>query len=181
MNPPTEVSDTPLPVAEAEWREIPDFPEYEVSTEGQIRNKKSGTLRVLDLNSRGYYRIRVQRKGEYHRLMVHRCVAKAFIPNPDNKKIIDHIDGNPRNNKLSNLRWTTHSENMLNQKIRTNKQHSKYKNVVKQGKKFRWKITINSVIHKGETFDKEEDCYKDFCEKVKALTPYCSMPPPLTH
>ena len=176
MNPPT----LPTELLAVQWKEIPDYPAYEVSTAGEIRNKKSGQLRVLDLNSRGYYRIRVQVKGDYHRLMAHRCVAKAFIPNPLNKSCVDHIDGNPKNNRLENLRWTTHSENMLNQKMRTNKMHTKFKNIVKQGSKYRWKITINNTIHRSEgTFEKEEDAHKDFIEKVKSLSEFISFPVPI--
>ena len=45
---------------------------------------------------------------------IHRLVAQAFIPNPDNKPFIDHIDGNPRNNNVENLRWVTAKENSNN-------------------------------------------------------------------
>lgn len=175
MNPPASEASAP-PV---EWKEIPGFTKYEVSSDGEIRNKRSGIIRTLDTNSRGYYRIRVQIKGAYHRLMVHRCVALAFIPNPENKKCCDHIDNNPKNNKLSNLRWTTHSENMLNQKMRTGKTLTRHKNIVKQGKKFKWRITVNGQIHRSdEAFETEEKAYEHFLTIVKSLSAYASTPVP---
>lgn len=45
---------------------------------------------------------------------IHRLVAKAFLPNPDNCKEVDHIDGNPSNNNIGNLRWVSHKQNMDN-------------------------------------------------------------------
>lgn len=176
MDPQTSQAEPPAPM----WKEIPGCEAYEVSTDGQIRNKKSGQIRVQDKNSRGYYRIRVQRGGEYIRLMTHRCVAKAFIPNPQNKPIADHIDGNPLNNRVENLRWTTASENMLNQKIRKNKTQSRYRNIIKQGKKYKWKITVNGQIHTSQTaFETEELAHADFKERVKSLSEYISIPLPI--
>lgn len=52
--------------------------------------------------------------GNYHSHFVHRLVAEAFIPNPDNKSYIDHIDTNNSNNRVENLRWCTQSENLRN-------------------------------------------------------------------
>lgn len=48
------------------------------------------------------------------KILVHRAVAQTFIPNPDNKPVVDHIDGNPRNNHVDNLRWVTYHENNNN-------------------------------------------------------------------
>lgn len=57
-------------------------------------------------SSRGYIR--------YRNYAVHRAVAECFIPNPDNKPTVDHIDRNRSNNCVSNLRWATHSEQRIN-------------------------------------------------------------------
>lgn len=61
------------------------------------------------LNNRGYYSVGIRRKTH----MVHRLVAQAFIPNPENKPFVNHIDGNKLNNHVSNLEWCTAQENNL--------------------------------------------------------------------
>ena len=61
------------------------------------------------LNNRGYYSVGIRRKT----LMVHRLVALAFIPNPEQKPFVNHIDGNKLNNHVSNLEWCTVQENNL--------------------------------------------------------------------
>ncbi len=59
------------------------------------------------LNNRGYYSVGIRRKT----FMVHRLVALAFIPNPENKAMVNHLDGNKLNNQVSNLEWCTVQEN----------------------------------------------------------------------
>lgn len=61
----------------------------------------------------GYHRVTLCKDGIYKRYMVHRLVAQAFIPNPDNKPYINHIDCDGTHNWVENLEWVTHSENML--------------------------------------------------------------------
>ena len=79
------------------------YRKYEVSNLGRV--KKNGKL------------MKFKKDGNYKkagRIYVHRAVAKLFIPNPDNKPCIDHIDGNRENNRVDNLRWCTYKENMSN-------------------------------------------------------------------
>ena len=73
---------------------------------------KDETWKAGGLMSNGYRRVCIKCKT-YH---VHRLIAETFIPNPDNKPCIDHIDRNRANNDVSNLRWVTTKENAYNQK-----------------------------------------------------------------
>lgn len=116
------------------WKPIPidGFSErYEVSNNGRIRsvqrkiissNRWGAAPRSYDCHlmktkiARGYHTIGLRkfrtRKGRT--FFVHRLVAMAFIPNPNNLPCVDHIDTNRDNNNVENLRWCTHRENSLN-------------------------------------------------------------------
>jgi hypothetical protein len=90
------------------------FERYMVSDAGTITSLIGGGKKILkDQSTPGGYRnitLSVARKPRV--FMVHQLVADAFIPNPEGKKIVRHIDGNKQNNNASNLRWLTASEMM---------------------------------------------------------------------
>lgn len=77
-----------------------------------IRDKFENKLNP-QTDSKGYPYIDVRFNGERRCPKVHRLVALAFIPNPDNKPQVNHIDGNKRNNRVSNLEWVTNEENRI--------------------------------------------------------------------
>lgn len=95
----------------SKWKQIKLPIEYEVSTDGNIRKKKSGIISKLDEDRDGYLFARFQIKGVKFKFPIHRLVAIAYLPNPDNKAEVNHKDGNKKNNKLNNLEWTTRAEN----------------------------------------------------------------------
>lgn len=100
-----------------EWARIPRFPDYEASTHGAIR--KASTNRLLKQTIQdGYYKVSLNRKIQRS----HRVIAEAFLPNPDNLPIVDHIDHNPRNNAVSNLRWVSKDTNARNRRMNRNNQ-----------------------------------------------------------
>ena len=97
------------------WITIDEFPNYEVSSEGRVRNKNTRLLLKPSLNSNGYP-IVVLSDGHNNRKTrtVHRLVATAFYDCPNkNILVVDHIDGNKSNNHVSNLEFCTSGENNL--------------------------------------------------------------------
>jgi hypothetical protein len=93
-----------------EWKVYPDS-NIEVSSDGRAR--RNGIEFLPSVDSYGYKKVSIGgRKGTNIRL--HRLIAICFIPNPENKPHIDHIDGNRLNNMVSNLRWATRHENRHN-------------------------------------------------------------------
>ena len=109
------------------WKEIEGYDgKYAVSTCGRVfsltrvrYNIPGGKVykgRMMSQNKMrsGYLGVALLSDGAHKLLKVHRLVAQAFIPNPLNKPQVDHIDGNPKNNNVCNLRWATAKENVNN-------------------------------------------------------------------
>lgn len=103
------------------WRDIDGFDGfYQVSDQGRVRSvggqcgtvKRKECIRSVSLTRDGYEKVRLIHQGKDKTMRVHRLVAEAFIPNPDNKSTVNHIDGDKRNNKVSNLEWADKSEQM---------------------------------------------------------------------
>jgi hypothetical protein len=107
------------------WRELKGYREtYLISDRGVVKTKdrigtRNNSVRGRELtqrdNSNGYLRVNVRLAGEEksREHLVHRLVAKAFIPEVDGKPYINHIDGNKHNNSVSNLERCSKSENEL--------------------------------------------------------------------
>lgn len=88
-------------------KEIPSFRGYYVDKYGLVYDA-NGVRLNQHINAGGYLRVIINNKQLY----VHRLVAEAFIPNPENKPNINHIDGDKSNNRVDNLEWCTQQENV---------------------------------------------------------------------
>lgn len=98
--------------------QIKDFPNYYVTDTGELytRNyKRTGRIKKMSLTKYKdwYFGVVLYNNEMRCRKKVHRLVAEAFIPNPENKPCVNHKDGNKLNNCVENLEWCTYSENNL--------------------------------------------------------------------
>ena len=94
------------------WKTIPDLPRYEISNKGGLRNANTGKHLKTRVTKLGYEAVTISyNKVKYFR-SIHRLVAQAFIPNPQNKAEVNHIDENKLNNDISNLEWVSRKENL---------------------------------------------------------------------
>ena len=112
-------------VVNEEWRDVSGYEGlYQVSNLGRVRSldrwrkngsgeyKQKGRILNQGDTTTGYKQIVLNKDKKRKTLKVHRLVAIAFIPNPENKPNVNHIDGNPHNNNVENLEWCTQAENV---------------------------------------------------------------------
>lgn len=96
------------------WRKMIGFPDYKVSSVGEIKSFKrysKGRLLKPYTDKDGYNCVSLQLNGQSKAEKVHRAVAKAFIPNPDKKEQINHKNGIKRDNRFENLEWCNNLHN----------------------------------------------------------------------
>ena len=97
---------------EEEWRIIEDYPNYSVSSFGNVKNNKTGLMMKLN-NKLGYINVGLTKNKKKKTLQVHRLVALTFIENPENKPQVNHKDKDATNNNITNLEWNTSKENCI--------------------------------------------------------------------
>ena len=152
------------------WLPIKDYPNYEVSICGSVRNFTTKRILKPGLSTNGYYSIVLCKNNIHKTHYIHHLVCKTFIPNVGNKKCIDHVDSNRLNNTISNLRWASHQDNNRNRQL-SSKNTSGIKGVdwYKQTKKWRAQIKINNKCFHIGYFTNLDDAKQARQKKAKEL------------
>ena len=90
-----------------------------IRTDGRICNRPESIVKChfREVRGRGYGYVTMCAHGQTHSATIHSLVARAFIPNPENKPEVNHIDGNKHNNCVENLEWVTRAENMYHARV----------------------------------------------------------------
>ena len=121
---------------------------YKIYSNGDVLGLKRNKFLKPFKNTIGYLQVELWKDGKGKKFLVHRLQGIHFIPNPENKSCIDHINRDKLDNRIENLRWATHEENMSNKSIyKNNKLGHQYICYHKLKKKFRFSIERNKVRH----------------------------------
>lgn len=132
------------------WKDIKGYEGlYQISNLGRVKSFYSGKILKGIKATNGYLNVRLYKNGTPHGLSIHRLVAQAFIPNPENKPEVNHIDEDKTNNKISNLEWNTRLENMRHGSIIQRKQ----KPVLAISNSMEWDYYFNSLKEAAETLN----------------------------
>lgn len=141
-----------------EWKDIVGYEGiYQISNLGNVKGFKftSGykehLLKPL-FDKDGYCKVNLYKDRKLKRVSIHRLVASTFIPNPENKPQINHIDGNKQNNSADNLEWVTSKENI---------RHSIEKGLTKNKGKDNWKARKVICITTGKVYNCVNDAEKE--------------------
>lgn len=154
-----------------EWRIVEDYPKYEVSNLGNVRNAK--TMRVLKpLPYRGSYLYVVlnHQTTKHEKQCIHLLVANAFLPKQEGHHLVDHINREAHDNRACNLRYCTQSQNQFNRAKKPNST-SQYKGVSWYTRDRCWRANVKSNgtnITLGK-FQSEEDAARAYDEAAKKI------------
>jgi hypothetical protein len=142
-----------------------DYDNYELSQSGIVRNVKTRKVLSGSVSPKGYtvYHL-ISDTSKSKIALLHRILAQLWIHNPDDHPLVDHIDGDRKNNTITNLRWCTYRNNSQNSKLpNTNKTGElniyNYQTTSKTGKTYSyWKVTVRGPGYRYEKlFHKTDD------------------------
>jgi hypothetical protein len=164
------------------WKDIKGYEGlYLVSSLGRIkslprRNVKTENILKSYLNGGKRMEVRLSKKGKKVTFFVHRLVADTFLKNPNRFNMLDHINGNVKDNNVKNLRWCTPSQNQMNMRTRKTKMYSQYKGVhfrkqnnkyiasIKYDRKSYYLGSFGTEREAAEAYNKKAfELFKEFC------------------
>lgn len=164
-----------------QWKDIPDYEGYyQISNLGRVKslgritiinNKKcfyKTLIRKSSIGKRGYLIIGFCKNKKESQKKIHRLIAECFVPNPQKKPHVNHIDRNRLNNNISNLEWVNNRENSCHS-VKLSNYTSKYTGVsyFKRDNKWRSSIQVNGVTIRFGMFNTEEEAYQKRFEYEK--------------
>lgn len=156
------------------WKPIKGYENlYEISSSGLVR----GLIRVIKtishgnrkfnskilksrLNNYGYEEVRLSKNGISKTHFIHRLIAENFISNPDNKKEVNHKNGIKDDNRIENLEWVTHSENMI---------HAYKNGLIKKSRKKKVKVNRIFNLLKNPSFKSRLVLFENYRKSAKKL------------
>ncbi|NDG20154.1 MAG: hypothetical protein EB117_18095, partial [Betaproteobacteria bacterium] len=124
------------------------YPNYAVSNCGRVKSLNRNLVLARRTGGRGYLYVDLWNEGKHRNIPIHRLVAEAFLPNPENLPCIDHIDRVITNNHVDNLQWVTYGTNN-HRSLKRFDNRSGYKGVCfhRAAKKWQCRISRNRVVH----------------------------------
>lgn len=139
------------------WKNIENYPNYQISNYGTVKNLHNKCLKPYK-DIWGYLRVTLSNNGKVKHYKIHRLVAEAFIPNPNNLPQINHKDENRLNNCVDNLEWCTAKYN------------SNYGNM---GKKLSKKLTNRKDMSKSiDVYDLDMNYIETLCSEAEVIRKY---------
>ena len=162
------------------WKDINGYEgDYQISNLGRVKTlkkqvgrKETEKIMTPVTTYQGYSRIVLRKNGKGKIFAVHRLVAEAFIPKVEGKPIVDHINGDRKDNRVENLRWCTFSENAQNTRKVLSDRYNSVKVIDSNGNIFdsyrqagrQYGISANTV--KNDCLGKTEE-YQNFKRKIR--------------
>ena len=150
--------------AEEIWKAVPGYPTYSVSNLGNVIGPYGSVLQPAI--RKGYYSITCSQNRTTKNMDIHRMVAMAFLPNPENLPTVDHKDRNRLNNDVQNLRWATRSAQAYNRRSRSKLYP---KGVGKSGDRFKASVRLDGQQFHLGVFDTVEEAAAMYLSVVEGL------------
>lgn len=163
------------------WKDIPNYEGiYQVSDQGRVRSllyrkylRRIPKVLTPNSNGLGYLKTSLCPSGTKPRTRyIHRLVAITFIKNPKKYPCVDHINGNKQDNRLINLRYCSHRENVSFENVKHKNKTSKFVGVSfeNDSKKWRSEIYINGIPFRIGRFKNELDAAMAYQQKLKEIS-----------